>query len=65
MKHKYCRRKVIWGIIESEVRMGMTVDVAIDEIYAVYGHQTCVTKIINSIKHDKKQGTLNPNLRIV
>jgi hypothetical protein len=66
-KHKYCRRKVIWDIIDGLVRLGgpgMTSDVAIDEIYGVYGQQTCLTNIINAIKHDKKHGTLNPNLRI-
>ena len=33
------------------------------KIYAVYGGQTSVTNIINGLKRDKKDGTLNPNFR--
>ena len=64
MKHKYCRRKVIWVMVRGMVQLGMTADSAIDQIYAVYGQQTCVTRIINLIKKDKERGTLNPNLRV-
>jgi hypothetical protein len=42
----------------------MTADTAIDSIYAVYGQQTSVTKIIDRIKSDQKSGMLNPNLRV-
>jgi Transcriptional activator of glycolytic enzymes len=63
-KHKYCRRKVIWLMVRGMVKLGMTADSAIDQIYAVYGQQTCVTRIINLIKKDKERGTLNPNLRV-
>ena len=64
MKHKYSRRKVIWTTVRGMVRLGLTADAAIDQIYAVYGQQTCVTKIINLMKKDKEKGTLNPNLRV-
>jgi hypothetical protein len=64
MKHKYSRRKVIWTTVRGMVRLGLTADAAIDQIYAVYGQQTCVTKIINQMKKDKEKGTLNPNLRV-
>ena len=64
MKHKYSRRKVIWTTVCGMVRLGLTADAAIDQIYAVYGQQTCVTKIINQMKKDKEKGTLNPNLRV-
>jgi hypothetical protein len=37
---------------------------ATDQIYAVYGAQTRVTKIINAIIDDKKRGRLNPNLEM-
>ena len=63
-KHKYSRRKVIWLMVRGMVKLGMTADSAIDQIYAVYGQQTCVTRIINLIKKDKERGTLNPNLRV-
>jgi hypothetical protein len=64
-KHKYCRRNVIWKIIDRIVRgRGQTTaDVVIDQIYAIYGQQTSVTKIINAIKDDLQRGRLNPNLR--
>ena len=64
MKHKYSRRKVIWTTVRGMVRLGLTADAAIDQIYAVYGQQTCVTKIINLMKKDKEKGTLNPNFRV-
>jgi hypothetical protein len=64
-KHKYCRRNVIWKIVDNIVRGRgqITADVVIDQIYAIYGQQTCVTNIINAIKDDIQRGRLNPNLR--
>ena len=59
----YSRRKVVWDLVSSLVRMGDTAEAAIDKIYAVYGGQTSVTNIINELKRDKKDGTLNPNFR--
>ena len=35
-----------------------------DRVYGVYGGQTSVTKIINALKRDKKDGTVIPNLRV-
>jgi hypothetical protein len=64
VKHKYCRRKVIWTMVSGLVRQGYTSDTAIDLIYSVYGQQMSVTNIINQIKKDRKDGTLNPNLRV-
>jgi hypothetical protein len=64
VKHKYHRRKVVWSMVDGLVRLGLTADAAIDQIYGVYGHQTSVTNIINNIKKDRKNGTLNPNLRV-
>jgi hypothetical protein len=43
--------------------MGDTAATAIDKIYAVYGGQSAVTNIINGLKRNKKDGTLNPNFR--
>ena len=62
-KHRYHRRKVVWDLVSNLVRMGDTAETAIDKIYAVYGGQTSVTNIINGLKRDKKDGTLNPNFR--
>jgi hypothetical protein len=64
VKHKYCRHKVIWMMVCGLVRQGYTSDTAIDLIYSVYGQQMSVTNIINRIKKDRKDGTLNPNLQV-
>jgi hypothetical protein len=61
-KHKFFRRNVVWKMVKHLVDLGITSDMAIDRIYAVYGAQTSVTKIINAIIDDKKRGRLNPNL---
>jgi hypothetical protein len=37
-------------------------ETAIDRVYAVYGMLTSVTKIINGIQRDKKDGTLTLSL---
>ena len=63
-KHRYHRRKVVWDLVGRLIRQGDTAETAIDKIYAVYGGQTSVTNIINGLKRDKKDGTLNPNFRI-
>jgi hypothetical protein len=56
---------VIWSLVSGLVRQGwFTPDTTIDLIYIVYGQQTSVTDIINDIKKDQKDGTLNPNLQI-
>ena len=64
VKHKYSRRKVIWDAVRELVSLGHSSDRAIDIIYNVYGSQTSVTTIINRLRKDKKNGTLNPNLCI-
>jgi hypothetical protein len=61
---KYTCRKVVWDIVTKTGRFGAHVtSVAIDLIYEVYGGQTSVTDIINRLRKDKRNGTLNPNLR--
>ena len=64
-KYKYCRWKIIWDLVGGLVRQGHTADVGIDQIYAMHGGQTSITDIINRLKTDKKNGTLNPNLQLV
>jgi hypothetical protein len=61
VKFKYCRRKVVWDIIDRMVRGGFTAQVAIDKIYVVYGHIT-VTQIINLMRTDAIGGG-HPELR--
>ena len=63
VKHKFHRRKILWDMISGLTRQGYTANSAINTIYNVYGQQTSVTNIINGVKRDLKNGTLNPNLR--
>jgi hypothetical protein len=64
VKFKYSRRKVIWDVIRNLVSLGHSSQRAIDMIYNVYGPQTSVTEIINRLRRDKNNGSLNPNLQI-
>ena len=65
VKYRYCRRNVIWSMVEKLVKgKGLSCNVAIERIYAVYGSQRSVTSIIEAIRKDKIAGTLNPNLRL-
>ncbi len=63
-KHRYSRRKIVWDSVSGLNQQGHTSELAIDKIYGVYSGQTSVTKIINGLKRDKKEGTLSPKLRI-
>ena len=63
-KHRYSRRKLVWDLVSGLIRQGHTAETSIDKIYDVYGGQTSVTSIINGLKRDKKNGTLNHNLSI-
>jgi hypothetical protein len=64
VKYKFTRRKVIWDVVCNLVSLGHSSQRAIDMIYNVYGPQTSVTDIINRLRHDKRNGSLNTNLRI-
>jgi len=64
VKHKYTRRKHVWDLIKLLIRTGLSYQTACDRIYNVYGQATTVTTIINRINHDKKSGTLHPDLRV-
>ena len=57
-KYKYCRRKVVWDLIESMMRSGLSSHVCIDRIYAAYGENRSVTEIINCVRRDKNEGNL-------
>jgi hypothetical protein len=54
----------VWKIVDRMVRRGlMTADVAIDQIYAIYGQQADYGSVTNAIRDDVQRGRLNPNLR--
>ena len=63
VKHKYTRRKHVWDLIKLLIRSGLTYQTACDRIYAVYGHTTTVTSIINRLHNDKRSGNLHPDLQ--
>ncbi len=52
----------MWDFVCNLVNLGHTAGHAIDMIYDVYGAQTTVSKIINRLRKDKMNGTLNPNV---
>jgi hypothetical protein len=52
----------VWDLVRNLVNLGHTAKRGIDMIYDVYGAQTNVSNIINRIRKDKLNGTLNPNL---
>ena len=57
-KHKFTRRKVVWDTVARLVRGGMTANVACDRIYKHYGRQVSVTRIINAMLQDRRNGTI-------
>ena len=62
-KFKYSRRKVVWDTISGLIRAGLSADVACDRLYAVYGQNMSVTRIINALRHDKKTMNVHPSLQ--
>ncbi len=62
-KYRYYRRNVFWVKVCEMVRAGFTAERACDRIYSVYGSRLSVTKIINAMIRDKKNGG-HPELRI-
>jgi hypothetical protein len=63
-KIKYCRRKAFWELVVTQIRVGISADVAIDQIYAVYGTDMPVTTILNKIMKDRKDGKIPDQLRV-
>jgi hypothetical protein len=62
-KINYCRRKSFWDVISKHTNAGYLACVAIDRVYDCYGNGLSVTKILNQMMKDKKNGG-HPNLRI-
>jgi hypothetical protein len=62
VKFKYCRRKIVWDVIDRLVRSRNTAPVAIDKIYDAYGRvsvsdiRVSVSDIINKIRQDTRDG---------
>ena len=63
-KFKYCRRKIVWDLIALHVNAGITAHRSCDMIYAHYGEQLPVTKIINSLRHDIQRSGIPVPLRV-
>ena len=64
VKHKFCRRKIVWARISLLVNAGYSAQVACDKIYDAYGQSTTVTQIINRMKEDKAQGRVPESLQV-
>ena len=62
-KHKCSRRKVAWDTIASLVRAGHTSERSCDLACEVCG-VIPVTRIINSMRTDKRNNTLDPRLTV-
>ena len=63
-KHKYHRRKIVWDRIALLINAGLTSHMACDRIYDVYGHGATVTTIINALKKDIRENSLDDRLRV-
>ena len=60
----YCRRKIVWDVIENMCRRNLSVDVAIDRIYDECGGQnTPVNEVMKMLRKFRKSGG-NHNLHI-
>jgi hypothetical protein len=63
-KHKYHRRLKIWKRISLLVNAGIDSTTACDRMYDVYGPSLSVSKIINALDKDTKNGTLHSLLTV-
>ena len=43
-------------MVEDMVKMGITSDIAIDQIYWLYGWNNLVMKVLNKMRKDKRRG---------
>lgn len=64
-KNKYLiyKRKFFWNKVAEMVRAGIEANVACERIYAAYGHNQSITKILYALKRDHATGG-HPNLHI-
>ena len=57
IKFKYCRRKIVWDVIDDLVKRGLSSDVAIDRIYAECGGPNAkVNDVIARLKQFRRHG---------
>jgi hypothetical protein len=63
-KYRYYRRNVFWMKVSEMIRAGFTAERACDKIYSVYGARLPITRIINAMIRDKKDGG-HPELRVI
>jgi Transcriptional activator of glycolytic enzymes len=63
-KHKFHRRKILWDAIGKLTQAGLSSQVAIDRIHALYGCNQSITRIIKRIKEDKKNGVVHASLNL-
>ena len=57
VKFKYCRRKIVWDVIDDLVRRGLSSDVAIDRVYAECGGPNAnVNDVIARLKEFRRTG---------
>ena len=64
VKFKYHRRRHVWNVVACLVDGGVSADVALDIIYAVYGVGSSVTSIINQMIQDKQLQIHHPTLTV-
>ena len=75
VKFKYCRRKLIWDdvsklrkliwdAVSKLVQGGMTAHAAMDKNLETYGRYLTLTKLINLITRDKKNGAIPAELQV-
>ena len=57
VKNKYSFRKTLWDKVAEMVRAGDTAHIACDKIYASYGENLSVTKILKKMNVDRRSGT--------
>ncbi len=63
-KYRYYRQNVFWMKVSEMIRAGFTAERACDKIYSVYGARLPITRIINAMIRDKKDGG-HPELRVI
>jgi Transcriptional activator of glycolytic enzymes len=63
-KHKFHRRKILWDAIGKLTRAGLSSQVAIDRIHALYGRNQSITCIFERIKEGKKNGVVHASLNL-
>jgi hypothetical protein len=65
VKYSYNRQKVVWDVIALLARAGNMAQVAIDQIYKVYGAAMTVSRMINMMQRDcRTYNGCHPQLKV-